>query len=153
MPSQTSIDQTSSFRPQNMLSLVKISEGTDDPLEASYKKPNHTLPLHRELFYLSGNKRWYFVALSYSTRENISLFKKRLEEINILDMILDDESIKSIWGWVEWGMKEKQQLPLVVDFKKHSVSSLQISLNAYKWSIRLDWPGIINKSLFTLYMK
>ena len=81
------------------------------------------------------------------------MFKKRLEEINILDLILGDESIKSICSWVEWGMREKQQLPLGVDFKKHSVSSLQISLNAYKWSIRLDSLVVINKSLFTLYTK
>ena len=36
-----------------------------------------------------------------------------MEEINIFDMILGDESIRSSYSGVGWGMREKQQ-PLLV---------------------------------------
>lgn len=38
---------------------------------------------------------WYFVAVSYDTRKKMTSFKKRLEKISTLDMILGDESTGS----------------------------------------------------------
>lgn len=111
-------------------------------------QPDYCILLpHRELFYMAGNKCMIFCRPTLWHKRKTNLVQ---EEINILDMVLDDEVTRGCCSGVGWGMREKQRLPLVADFKTHRVPSLQApQCRCEAWTIGLHSPGIIRRGLFS----